>query len=125
MPALGALLARSRHGLIDAQSPRNEFVWAEFVAGGDPGRPYDWDTHRLDPRTYESYLRDAQPSRRFWTGVTRGRVITLDVPRVTAAEGRATDVHVVGWGAAQVYGPRSSTPRGLLRQIDARFGPHQ
>jgi predicted AlkP superfamily phosphohydrolase/phosphomutase len=121
MPAIGSLLERSRHGLIDAAEARNEYVWAEFVNGGDPGPPYDWDIHRFEPATYAAFLRDAQPAPRFWSGHTRGRVVTLDVPRVTAAD---DGVHVVGWGAAQVYSPRSSNPPGLLREIDARFGPH-
>ncbi|MDQ1521728.1 MAG: hypothetical protein QOI55_2801 [Actinomycetota bacterium] len=123
MPALGSLVAGSRRQLLDAANSRNEYVWAEFVRGAFPGRPYEWDTHRFDPVAYEAYLAHAQPGPRWWHGATSGQVVTLDVPQVTSAD-TGGGVHVVGWGAAQVYAPRSSTPQGLLRDIDARFGPH-
>jgi predicted AlkP superfamily phosphohydrolase/phosphomutase len=123
MPALASLVARSRRLVLDAAQARNEYVWAEFVRGRDPGAQHEWDTHRFDPASYDAYLLHARPGTRWWHGAADGRVVTLDVPQVTAVE-PGDGVHVVGWGAAQVYGPRSSSPRGLLREIDARFGPH-
>jgi predicted AlkP superfamily phosphohydrolase/phosphomutase len=98
-------------------------VWAEFLRGAPPVGADEWDVHRFDAHAYDAYLAHARPQPRFWDGAVDGRVITLDVPRVTAAEDD-DGVHVVGWGAAQVFAPRSSQPRGLLRDIDERFGPH-
>ncbi|MCU1429775.1 MAG: type phosphodiesterase/nucleotide pyrophosphatase [Actinomycetia bacterium] len=127
MPMVGSLIERSRCARIDGAHPRNEYVWAEFIAGADPGRPHDWDTHQFDPATYTAFLRHGQPGARFWAGAGNGSgsgeagVVTLDVPRATAADDH---VAVVGWGSAQVYGPRSSNPAGLLSDIDSRFGPH-
>jgi predicted AlkP superfamily phosphohydrolase/phosphomutase len=123
MPATAALFERSRHCQLDAGHASNEFVWAQFLRGAPPATAYDWEFTRFDPATYEAYF--CHPAREplFWAGATKGRVITLDVPRVSALE-HGDDVHVVGWGAEQVYGPRSSSPRGLMRDIDERFGPH-
>jgi predicted AlkP superfamily phosphohydrolase/phosphomutase len=122
MPRLAELVSRGRVAPLHANDERNEYVWAEFLRGEVLGREADWQTHRFDPERYVASLAHAQPGPRFWDRAT-GRVVTLDVPQVTARE-RAGDVHVVGWGGAQVFGPRSAQPRGLLREIDARFGPH-
>jgi predicted AlkP superfamily phosphohydrolase/phosphomutase len=123
MPATAALLERSRRCQLEGGHASNEYVWAQFLRGEPPRSAYDWEFTRFDPQTYEPYFCYPAREPRFWAGVTKGRVITLDVPRVSAID-HGDDVHVVGWGAEQVYGPRSSTPRGLLRDIDERFGPH-
>src|SRR5690242_6582032 len=123
MPATAALLERSRRCVLEAGHASNEYVWAQFLRGEPPASEHEWEFTRFDAQNYEPYFCHPAREPRFWAGAAQGRVITLDVPRVSALE-HGNDVAVVGWGAEQVYGPRSSWPRGLLADIDERFGPN-
>ncbi len=50
-------------------------------------------------------------------------MVIFDVPYATPAAAVDGAV-VVGWGGHDPGYPRASEPQGLLREIDARFGPH-
>jgi len=125
LPNLTALRARSaRLGLSSAPYHRHGTLWTQFVTGTQ--NTFDRTGFRFffDPATYEPYEKtaqhDAQGVAPFWERIT-GRSITFDVPASTIS-GRG--VAVTAWGAHAASYPRASNPRGLLREIDSRFGVH-
>lgn len=124
MPTMGAL---QRVGawcpLAGRDEPyRSEIPWTAFATGRDPAGTGYWSTVTFDPATYAAHAQGALPAEPFWA--LRGRkVIAFDVPHTTLAAG-VDGVQVTAWGAHSPQYPRSSSPEGLLAEIDARHGPH-
>ena len=125
LPHFAALRERSvRCRLRSGPGFRHGTLWPQFVTGAEAELNGDWLRHTFDPDTYEAYqesahyrLNDLPP---FWERAAP-RTITFDVPRTTVS---GPGVHVTSWGAHAPLYPRASEPPGLLREIDARFGPH-
>jgi predicted AlkP superfamily phosphohydrolase/phosphomutase len=78
---------------------------------------------KFDPATYDVYEIGAYNGEPFWREMTPGAVVTFDVPHVPIFWDRP-DVQVTAWGAHSPQYARASRPRGLLDQIEARFGGH-
>jgi predicted AlkP superfamily phosphohydrolase/phosphomutase len=125
LPHFRALRDRSvRHRLRSGDGHRHGTLWAQFVAATELAVDRPGFRCSFDPRTYAPYEEPAQHELAgrppFWetAGVS---TITFDVPRTTID---GPGVHVTGWGTHAPSYPRASQPRGLLREIDRRFGPH-
>jgi predicted AlkP superfamily phosphohydrolase/phosphomutase len=102
---------------------RTSLVWEAFLTGSvDPTRRFR-GAIEFDPETYVSYRIGARPLRAFFDQLDGIRTVAFDVPYLSLA-GRDQDVCVNSWGGHIRTYPRASNPSGLLREIDARFGPH-
>ena len=81
---------------------------------------HDPDTARL------RYMPDGSSGvNYFWDHLSAAgqRVGVVDVPHVDIAP-QLNGFQVVSWGTHASHSKRSSTPPSLLREVDARFGPH-
>jgi hypothetical protein len=126
MPNVGRLRAGSARWDIDGGTAcyRN-LQWPQFTFS----RRFEVDRGDLfafDPATYRTYLVDArQPlrdgSRAFWDRPDL-RTITFDVPETALVPGYAA---VAGWGGHAPRGPRSSSPPGLVDELDRAVGAHR
>ena len=125
LPNLAALRERSVRTQLDA-APNHQFgvMWPQFIAGAEAELAGEWLRFSFDRQAYEGYQTGArhriEGNLPFWE-VAQARTITLDVPSMTVA---GPGVHVTAWGADAPLYPRASQPRGLLRELDARFGVH-
>ncbi len=126
LPNIASLRNRSLRTRLDsAPNHRTGMLWTQFVSGRDISSDDARFRCTFDPDTYAAYESSAHHldeagAAPFWDN-TEVPVITFDVPRSTIS---GPGVHVTGWGAHAPSYPRASTPRGLLREIDGRFGPH-
>ncbi|MGZ4794401.1 MAG: hypothetical protein ACXVJ7_09115 [Acidimicrobiia bacterium] len=125
LPNLRALRDRSaRARLHSAPGHRHGMLWTQFVTGRRSTFDEAGFRFTFDPATYEPFEETAHHEDHgvapFWER-SDARAITFDVPRTTIS---GPGVHVTGWGAHAPSYPRASEPRGLLREIDERFGPH-
>lgn len=125
LPHLARLREESaRVSLQDELAYRHGLGWPQFVSGSEARLDGNWHYLTFDPTTYQGYHETAEHeidgAPPFWERVG-ARTITFDVPRTTV---RGPGVHVTAWGAQAPMYPRASEPRGLLRDIDARFGVH-
>ena len=125
LPTLADLRTRSaRTRLHSAPAHRDGMLWTQFVTGREASFDRAGFRCTFDPATYaaweDSAHYDDHGIRPFWetSGVP---TITFDVPRSTIS---GPGVHVTAWGAHAPSYPRASVPRGLLREIDERFGVH-
>ncbi len=103
---------------------RHGMLWTQFISGRAVAADRPGFRCTFDPDTYEPFEESAhhdfQGDGPFWER-SGAQTITLDVPRSTIS---GPGVHVTAWGAHAPTYPRASRPRGLLREIDARFGTH-
>lgn len=125
MPNLAALRARGTSArLTNVREYRSELPWTLFWTGKSAADNGYWSTVQFDPSTYEVFEIGAyEGSRPFWQNAAPGKVVTFDLPHIPIFWDR-DDVQVTGWGAHSPQYPRASKPRGLLKSIDAEFGPH-
>jgi predicted AlkP superfamily phosphohydrolase/phosphomutase len=125
LPNLAALRARSIRTQLDG-APNHQFgvIWPQFIAGAEARLAGEWLRFSFDPAAYEGYQSGArhriEGNPPFWE-LAQVRTVTLDVPSMTVS---GPGVHVTAWGADAPLYPRASQPRGLLRELDARFGVH-
>lgn len=125
LPNLAALRARSLRTELDG-APNHQFgvMWPQFIAGAEARLAGEWLRFSFDPPGYEGYQSGARHrtdgNLPFWEPA-QVRTVTLDLPSMTVA---GPGVHVTAWGADAPLYPRASQPRGLLRELDARFGVH-
>lgn len=116
--------ASARVVLHDEMAYRHGLVWPQFVSGSEARLDGNWQCLTFDPTTYQGYHKTAEHqidgAPPFWERIG-ARTISFDVPRTTV---RGPGVHVTAWGAQAPMYARASQPRGLLRDIDARFGVH-
>lgn len=129
LPTLSALMARGLVG--DIESVEGFFVgatWPSFYTGASPAEHGIHSLIQLRPGTYELdryYTGDFVKREPFWDHLSRAgrRVAILDVP-LTGVSRDLNGIQMVEWGSHDAnYGFRTS-PRGLARQVRARFGQH-
>jgi predicted AlkP superfamily phosphohydrolase/phosphomutase len=129
LPNVRALMARGVVGYTD--SVEGFFVgstWPSFYTGASPAEhgihslvQLRCGTYQLD-RCYTGEFVKREP---FWNHLSRAgrRVAILDVPLTGLSRG-LNGIQTVEWGSHDAnYGFRA-WPRGLAREITARFGPH-
>ena len=125
LPHFAALRGRAaRTRLHSAPAHRHGMLWTQFVTGRAVTFERSGFRSSFDPDTYEVFEQRAHHEEfgaaPFWE-TSRVPTITFDVPRTTIS---GPGVHVTSWGAHAPSYPRASEPRGLLTEIDARFGIH-
>ena len=124
MPNLRALRERAAHCRLDNVVPyRSELPWTLFLTGREPDDHGYWSTVEFNPATYEAYTIGAHVAPPFYAFGPDKKVIAFDVPHSVPSEA-VNGVQVMAWGAHSPQYPRASSPRGLLAEIDKRFGPH-
>ena len=102
---------------------RTSLVWDAFLTGaGDPGSRFS-SGMAFEAETYVSHQVGARALTTFFDRLDGVRTLSFDVPYLSLA-GAGDDVRVSCWGGHLRAYPRAANPAGLLREIDARFGPH-
>lgn len=99
-----------------------EEAWTNFLYGDAPYRAGYWSNLAFDPTNYRSYRQGIYPGPPFHASNTR-RSLIFDVPK----SGIVRDVpgiQVTGWGAHAASYPRTSSPQGVLSELDASVGVH-
>jgi len=122
------VLARFREGsrrfrLSDDLDYRTGIVWEHFLTGRGARSNGRTSVVEFDPATYETVAIGARPLPRFFDGDQPIPALLFDIPYTSLAAGDDTAA-VTAWGGHDSAYPRASHPRGLLREIDRRFGPH-
>ena len=125
LPHFTALRARSARVALDSDpTHRHGVLWPQFVAGAEARFGGDWRRLKFDRSTYEAFQTGARHTvdgnEPFWERAGT-RTITMDIPGTTVS---GPGVHITGWGAHAPLYPRASQPRGLLTELDERFGVH-
>lgn len=122
LPHLAALRRRAAVARLEHTDYRTGLVWEHFLTGRGAAGSGRWSVVEFDPSSYETRKEGAKPLRPFFADVP-GRTICFDVPYVSlASPGDA--VTITAWGGHDPAYPRASRPAGLLREIEAQFGPH-
>ena len=125
LPTFADLRTRSaRTRLHSAPAHRDGMLWTQFITGREASFDRAGFRCTFDPSTYAAWEDTAHYDdhwiRPFWE-TSSAPTITFDIPRSTIS---GSGVHVTAWGAHAPSYPRASEPRGLLREIDERFGVH-
>jgi predicted AlkP superfamily phosphohydrolase/phosphomutase len=129
LPTIRALMARGVVGHTD--SVEGFFVgstWPSFYTGASPAEHGIHSLVQLRPGTYELdryYTGEYVKREPFWNHLSRAgrRVAILDVP-LTGVSPDLNGIQMVEWGSHDAnYGFRA-WPRGLAREVKARFGLH-
>jgi predicted AlkP superfamily phosphohydrolase/phosphomutase len=129
LPNIRALMARGVVGGTD--SVEGFFVgstWPSFYTGASPAEHGIHSLSQLRPGTYlVDRCRPGEFTKRepFWNHLSRAgrRVAILDVP-LSGVSPDLRGIQMVEWGSHDaVYGFRT-WPRGLAREVRARFGAH-
>jgi predicted AlkP superfamily phosphohydrolase/phosphomutase len=124
MPHLQALRERGACCRLENVVPyRSELPWTLFLTGRAASDNGYWSTVEFDPATYEAYTIGAHPVPPFYALGPDTKVIAFDVPHSVPDPG-VHGIQVTAWGAHSPQFARASEPRGLLSEIDERFGPH-
>jgi predicted AlkP superfamily phosphohydrolase/phosphomutase len=119
LPHLASLRDRGAFARLDAPAGyRTGVAWENMLAG----RVMRTSSVTFDPERYTVW-QEGPAVAPFFTGNGGPRTIAFDIPRYSLAY-PLDGVAVTGWGASHAGFPRSSNPAGLLRRIDATFGPH-
>jgi predicted AlkP superfamily phosphohydrolase/phosphomutase len=123
LPNLAALRARGVWAELETPKPyRSEVVWARFLTGDEPLETKDWATcSTFDPATYRQASNPASGKTPFFALGDEATVVALDLIHSRPADG-VRGSQVVAWGCHSPQWPRSSSPAGLLTEIDRRFG---
>lgn len=123
LPHLARLRDRAARAAIRSEAAyRSELVWARFLSGREPLEDKNWAVSvTFDPATYEVGINSASRAEPFYALGEGTEVVALDLIHSKVAE-QVQGVQVVAWGAHSPQWPRSSSPPGLLRTIDERFG---
>jgi predicted AlkP superfamily phosphohydrolase/phosphomutase len=119
LPTLARLRRESATCSLSHRMPFTERVWETLLLGGDP--PTTGVV--FDGASYRTFHRGARPDLPFFARAGLGEVVAFDVPWMSLAHG-VEGVQITGWGEANLEYPRAARPPGLLREIEARFGPH-
>jgi len=124
MPNLSRLVEEGTFARLEnVVAYRSELPWTLFLTGKPPEDNKYWSTVEFDPASYEATMVGAHHAKPFYALGPKHKVIAFDVPHSVPDEA-VHGVQVLAWGAHSAQYPRASEPRGLLRQIDAEFGPH-
>jgi len=103
-------------------------IWPTFFTGVHPAKHGQFFTHmQIEPGTYRVMKKyaDDVPRDPFWMDLHRAGKVSaiIDVPQTRPLNG-FNGLHVAGWGGEYPAWKRSSSPRGLMREIIRRFGEH-
>jgi len=122
LPHLAALRARGTSCRLANHLPyRAELSWNRFLSGADPLTAGGWPASVMfDPASYVAHTTLSSVPEPFYAGVP-GPVIAFDLVHASLAAGVDGD-QVLAWGVHAPQYPRVSSPPGLLREIDQRFG---
>lgn len=132
LPHLSSLRGRSAVArLRDPADYRTGLVWEHFLTGKSAEGNRRWSAVEFDPGSYGAWQVGGRKIPPFYaqSGSSDGgtappiATIAFDVPYVSLT-GRVKGVEITAWGGHDAGYPRASRPPGLLREIDARFGPH-
>ncbi len=126
MPTFRRLMEEGTQAELSTVADRlPDISWNCLCSGLNPAYLARYFYVQHDPRT--AGLRympdDSFGVNYFWDHLSRAgrRVGVVDVPHVsTSAE--LNGFQLTSWGTHAAHGPRSSTPRSLLREVDERFG---
>ncbi len=120
LPNLARIRARSARCELESEATwRSGRVWETFLTG-----VADWPSAIVfDPATYDTYQLGARRKRPFYATDPPLSVLALDVPYMSLWH-QVDGAQVTAWGGHDAGYPRASHPRGVLREIDATFGPH-
>jgi predicted AlkP superfamily phosphohydrolase/phosphomutase len=120
MPNLARLRDRSAVATLGSEwTWRAGRVWETFLVGR-ADRP---SAIVFDPATYRTFLPGARLDPPFYADQPDLRLVALDVPYLTLAHDVA-GAQVTAWGGHDAGYPRAARPKGLLKEIDERFGHH-
>jgi predicted AlkP superfamily phosphohydrolase/phosphomutase len=124
LPNLAALRERAaRCHLRNMVEYRSELPFTQFLTGKGAAANRYWSTVSFDPTTYTASALGALEARPFYALGPGTNVIQFDVPHSVLADD-VEGIQIIGWGSHSPQYPRAAQPTGMLREIDARFGPH-
>lgn len=123
LPNLARLRGKSAECRLRNPLYRGTLVWEAFLTGRQDEDDVRSGGVEFDPATYQVRKIAAGSAPTFYAGFPDVRTIAFDVPHLSTA-GAVQDVRVCTWGTHSLSHPRASHPSGLLREIDAAFGPH-
>ncbi len=127
LPNLARLFQQgTRARLEDTVAHKLGTIFPQFLYDRPSTAGAEWVSLTFDPSTYVASQRNASMFTKwvpFYNRTPHLRTIAFDVPMMPLGQSPGA-VEVVGWGASAPHYPRASRPRGLLREIDRRFGPH-
>lgn len=124
LPALARLRDKSATCRLRNVVPyRSELPWTQFLTGRSAEANRYWSTVVFDPATYEAHCVGAHPATPFYALGSDTKVIAFDIPHSVIDES-VNGLQVTAWGAHSAQYPRASRPKGLLTEIDERFGQH-
>ena len=109
--------------LENVREYRSEAIWGAFAEGRHPSTSGRWTNISFNPEIYQALDTGADKSLPFWSREGATPAVIFDIPHTSTRDDEGV-THVTGWGAHSALFPRASRPVGLLRDIDARFGPH-
>jgi predicted AlkP superfamily phosphohydrolase/phosphomutase len=122
LPFLRALRARSaRYGLRSDTLYRGTLIWEAFLAGREDVGDRAGSGFAFDPASYASFQVGTLGTKPFYERAPGIAPIALDVPHLSAS---GSGVRVCCWGGHALSSVRGSVPRGLLLEIEERFGGH-
>jgi predicted AlkP superfamily phosphohydrolase/phosphomutase len=123
LPHLAALRRRSAVAVLRNPDYRSGLVWEHFLTGRGPAGCGRRSAVEFDPATYEVWQQGARGMTPFYLTDPPLTSVLFDVPHVSLAC-EAPGLQVTSWGSHDGGYPRAARPMGLLREIEARFGPH-
>lgn len=124
VPYLTALRGRSAVARLQDEDYRTGLVWEHFLTGRSAVGNRRWSTIEFDPETYEVWQEGARPVRPFYETSPSVPTIAFDVPYSRPTSRQPGGAVVTAWGGHDPGYPRAANPVGLLREIEASFGPH-
>src|SRR5882757_5819958 len=128
MPTFRRLMEHGTQAELSTVSDRlPDTAWNCICSGLDPAHLARYFYVQHDPETAGlRYMPDGSSGvTYFWDHLSAAgqRVGVVDVPHVDIAP-RLNGFQIVSWGTHASHSKRSSTPSSMLREVDARFGPH-
>lgn len=131
LPHMAALRERGAEARLHNTDYRTGLVWEHFLTGKSAAGNRRWSAVEFDPLAYDAWQVGGRRLVPFYAN-TQGdgrhqqsaiRTIAFDVPYVTLT-GSVEGAEITSWGGHDPGYPRAARPTGLLREVDAIFGPH-
>lgn len=128
LPTFRRLLEEGAHGELSTTSAQlPDTIWASIYTGVNPAKfeKYFYIQYDRETQGLRNVPDDAIRRKPFWDYLTDAgcKLCVVDVPKFPLSFS-ITGCHVTNWGAHATKTARASNPPELLREIDARFGPH-
>ena len=123
-----SLLEEGAHGELSTTSAQlPDTIWASIYTGVNPAKfeKYFYIQYDRETQGLRNVPDDAIRRKPFWDYLTDAgcRLCVVDVPKFPLSFS-INGCQVTNWGAHATKTARASNPPELLREIDARFGPH-